>query len=153
MKRAWQVGSISFMLMSILVVVHSFKYSYGDDLGPGPGFFPFWLGLITGLLSLGLLLQTCLSKDLFSDAAALIPDRASIVRISIIVIGLLGVLALLNTLGFRISMMMFLIVLPLALGVKNKLIVLILAIAGSFGVFHIFYYWLKLPLPIGIFGI
>jgi putative tricarboxylic transport membrane protein len=26
-------------------------------------------------------------------------------------------------------------------------------LAASFGVFHVFYYWLKVPLPIGTFGI
>jgi putative tricarboxylic transport membrane protein len=26
-------------------------------------------------------------------------------------------------------------------------------LAGSFGVFHVFYYWLKVPLPIGALGL
>jgi hypothetical protein len=40
-----------------------------------------------------------------------------------------------------------------ALGIRNWIVIPIVALAGSFGVFHVFYYWLKLPLPIGIFGI
>jgi putative tricarboxylic transport membrane protein len=27
------------------------------------------------------------------------------------------------------------------------------ALALSFGVFHVFYYWLKVPLPVGAFGL
>jgi hypothetical protein len=37
--------------------------------------------------------------------------------------------------------------------VRNWWVTAVFAVAGSFGVFHAFYYWLKVPLPIGIFGI
>jgi hypothetical protein len=63
------------------------------------------------------------------------------------------VVVFLNPLGFRVSLLLFLFFLPIFLGVRNWLVIPILAVAGSFGVFHVFYYWLKLPLPIGIFGI
>jgi putative tricarboxylic transport membrane protein len=63
------------------------------------------------------------------------------------------VLVLLNPIGFRISLLLFLLFLPFALGVRNWLIIIIVAVAGSFGIFHAFYYWLKVPLPIGFFGI
>ena len=33
-------------------------YALKDALGPGPGFFPFWLGLIGAVLSLVLLVQS-----------------------------------------------------------------------------------------------
>jgi hypothetical protein len=41
----------------------------------------------------------------------------------------------------------------LVLGARSPVAVLLTALAGSFGVFHVFYYWLKVPLPIGVFGI
>ena len=153
MKRAWQVASLFFLVLSIFVLVHSFQYPYSDKLGPGPGFFSVWLAIVTGGLSIALLFQSSLSKDLFEDAPDLFPDRPAIWRIAIILVALVGVLALLNPLGFRICILVFLLVLPLALGARNWLAVLLLAIGGSFGIFHIFYYWLKLPLPIGVFGI
>jgi hypothetical protein len=37
--------------------------------------------------------------------------------------------------------------------VGNWWVTLIFAVAGSFGIFHVFYYWLKVPLPMGMFGI
>ena len=30
---------------------------------------------------------------------------------------------------------------------------ILFALAGSFGVFHVFYHWLKVPLPMGVLGI
>ena len=153
MKRAWQAASLFFLVLSIFVLIHSFEYSYSDRLGPGPGFFSVWLGIVTGSLSLALLLQSSLSKNLFTDSTDLIPDRSGVLRILLILIALIGVIAFLNILGYRICMLLFLALLPPALGARNWLIILLLALAGSFGIFHIFYYWLKLPLPIGVFGI
>lgn len=58
-----------------------------------------------------------------------------------------------SPLGFRITALLFIAGLLLALGAKQWIAVSATAIAGSFGVFHVFYYWLKVPLPIGLLGI
>ena len=50
-------------------------------------------------------------------------------------------------------MLPFIAVLLVLLGARSLLAILLTAIAGSFGVFHVFYYWLKVPLPVGTFGI
>ena len=41
----------------------------------------------------------------------------------------------------------------LILGARSPIAILLTALAGSFGVFHVFYHWLKVPLPIGEFGL
>ena len=41
----------------------------------------------------------------------------------------------------------------LILGARSALAIALTALAGSFGVFHVFYRWLKVPLPIGEFGL
>lgn len=153
MKRAWQITSLAFMALAIFTLIFSFEYPYLDRLGPGPGFFPFWLSLITGALALALFFHTTLAKRAAHGSGSLLPDRLGALRIMIILVGLVGSLAIFETLGFRITLLLFLFFLPLALGVRNWWLTLIIAVAGSFGVFHVFYYWLKLPLPIGVFGI
>ena len=153
MKRPWQIASLIFVFLSLFGLIHSLSYSYRDRLGPGPGFFPFWMSLITGTLSLALFLQTTFAKEEKEEKRSFFPNREGGFRIAIILAALAMVAVFLNPLGFRISLLVFLFFLPLFLGVRNWLAIPILAIAGSFGVFHVFYYWLKLPLPIGIFGI
>jgi putative tricarboxylic transport membrane protein len=153
MKRAWQITCIAFVALSVFTIVLSFDYPYKDKLGPGPGFFPFWLSLITGVLSLALFFQTTWGKSVADAAATLLPERQGAMRILIILVALAGCLFLLDPLGFRISTFLFLVLLPLGLGEKNWWAILIFAVAGSFGVFHAFYYWLKVPLPVGMFGI
>ena len=153
MKRAWQIGCIAFLAFAIFWLVVSFEYPYKDRLGPGPGFFPFWLSLITGGLALALLVQTSLARSSAEGSAALLPERPGAVRILAVLGALVGSLALLDPLGFRISLFLFLFFLPFALGERTWWITLIFAAAGSFGVFHVFYYWLKVPLPVGVLGI
>lgn len=153
MKRAWQIMCIAFLALSIFTLVLSLEYPYKDRLGPGPAFFPVWMSLITGALSLALFFQTTWGKSVVAVTATLIPERQGVWRIMIILVALLGCLALLDPLGFRISLFLFLIFLPLGLGGVNWWVTLIFAAVGSFGVFHVFYYWLKVPLPMGMFGI
>jgi len=144
---------IAFLALSILTLVLSLEYPYKDRLGPGPAFFPVWMSIITGALSLALFFQTTWGKSVVDLTATLLPERQGVWRIIIILVALLGSLALLDPLGFRISLFLFLIFLPLGLGGVNWWVALIFAVAGSFGVFHVFYYWLKVPLPMGMFGI
>jgi len=153
MKRAWQVACIAFLGFAIFWLIVSFEYPYKDRLGPGPGFFPFWLSIITGGLALALLFQTSLAESSVDGTAALLPERQGVLRILVILVALVGSLALLDPLGFRISLFLFLLFLPLALGERTWWAALIFAVAGSFGVFHVFYYWLKVPLPVGVLGI
>ena len=153
MKRAWQITCIAFVALSVFTLALSFEYPYKDKLGPGPAFFPVWMSIITGVLSLVLFFQTTWGKSVADAAGTLLPERQGVWRILIILVALAGSTALLDPLGFRISLFLFLLFLPLGLGVRNWWVTLIFAVAGSFGIFHVFYYWLKVPLPTGIFGI
>jgi len=134
-------------------MVESFQYPYHDRLGPGPGFFPFWLSLITGVLSLALLIQTTRSMSATEGAAILPSDRPAMVRVAVNLIALVIGMAIFEPLGFRLTLLLFLLFLPYGLGVRKWWAIVIFAVAGSFGVFHVFYYWLKVPLPIGLLGI
>jgi putative tricarboxylic transport membrane protein len=149
MKRAWQIMCLGF----VITLFASFAYPYKDRLGPGPGFFPLWLSLITGGLSLALFAQvTWGRKAPFSPGSPLPEERAGTIRIFIILGALAASVVFLDFLGFRITLLLFLIFLPLALGIRSWLLIFIFSLLGSFGVFHLFYYWLKVPLPMGVLG-
>ncbi len=153
MKKAWQITCLSFIGMGLFTMIHSFAYPYHDKLGPGPGFFPFWMALITMGLSSVLFVQTTWGSVVEKPNATLVPDRAGSMRILAVLGALVVCLFLLDPLGFRLSLLLFLLFLPFALGWRKWWMIAIFAVIGSFGVFHVFYYWLKTPLPIGVFGI
>lgn len=150
-KRAWQAMSGTFFLFAVFVFLNSFEYPFFDRLGPGPGFFPAWLSGVAAALALVLLAQVSLGKANLPGDEGLIPSSQAAVRILLVLGSLSAVLLMLNPLGFRLSMLVFLCLLPLTLGIRNYLATGLLALAGSFGVFHLFYFVLKLPLPLGAF--
>jgi len=129
----------------------SFQLSLRDALGPGPGFFPFWLGILGAVLAVVLLAQLRLDRvDLGNEA--LVCDRAGVRNAVLLVVGLIVATALLEVLGFRLSMLLLIPCLLAILGVRNRVAIAIFAVAGSFGVYHVFFDLLKVPLPAGIFG-
>ena len=144
---------LAFAAVSLAILVLALEYPYHDKLGPGPGFFPFWMAVITGGLSIALFCQITFMKSAPYGNNTLLPNREGGKRIFAILIALAICLALLDFLGFRLSLLLFLLFLPPALGVRNWWVTAVFAVVGSFGIFHAFYYWLKVPLPIGIFGI
>jgi putative tricarboxylic transport membrane protein len=57
MRRASLAASIVFLVFSLIVMVASWSMEYYSSIGPGPGFFPFWLSLALGLLSIAWIVQ------------------------------------------------------------------------------------------------
>ena len=86
-------------------------------------------------------------------AVSILPDRRVALQAGGVLIALTAAAALFEPLGFRLTMLPFIVGLLLILGARSPIAIALTALAGSFGVFHVFYYWLKVPLPIGAFGI
>ena len=153
MRRGWQVACICLLGIFIPALITSLGYSLTDALGPGPGFFPFWLSLI-GIALTGAMLVQLARGSIFADGAVdILPDRQAAFQGGAVLVALIVAAALLEPLGFRLTMLPFIAGLLLVLGARSPLAIALTAGAGSFGVFHVFYYWLKVPLPIGALGI
>ena len=158
MRRGWLVAAGTFLVLFAGTIYLSSKLPLLDALGPGPGFFPLILALLGVVLSLALLVQLVRQPDAAGvpdpDAGDdLVPDRSAMFRIVGIIVLLLAAFTALDPLGYRLTALVFITLLLLVLGVRNYIAIALVALALSFGVFHSFYYWLKVPLPIGAFGL
>jgi len=152
LKRGWIVASLILLALFSATVWLSLSLPLLDELGPGPGFFPLWLAGLGAVLSIVLVAQT-VRAPANAPSDSLMPDRDALFRIAgIIVMLVLGALAL-DWLGWRITALIVTGVLLPALGARSPLAIVPFVLAASFGVFHVFYHWLKVPLPIGTFGI
>jgi putative tricarboxylic transport membrane protein len=151
LKRGWQVATAALLATFALFAYESFQLSLSDTLGPGPGFFPFWLGLLGAALAVALLVHLRLNQVDLGDAA-LEFDRAGVRSVVLVIVGLTVGTALLEVIGFRLSMLLLIAYLLVILRVRSRVAIAICAGAGSFGVFHLFFDLLKVPLPVGIFG-
>ena len=153
MRRGWQVACVCLLGIFLAALVTSLGYSLTDALGPGPGFFPFWLSLIGTALTGAMLVQIARSKIFTVAAVEILPSRQAAFQAGGVLIALIAAAALFEPVGFRLTMLMFIAGLLLVLGARSPIAIALSAVAGSFGVFHVFLYWLKVPLPIGAFGI
>lgn len=152
MKRGWTVAGWVLLATFAFFAYESFQLSLRDSLGPGPGFFPFWLGVLGIVLTVFLLTQVYLDRvDL--GGVALEFDRAGVRSVVLVFVGLTVATALLEVIGFRLSMLLLIAYVLVVLGVRRWAVIAMCACAGSFGVFHVFFDLLKVSLPVGIFGI
>jgi putative tricarboxylic transport membrane protein len=197
-RRGRLVACVCLLGLFVAALVTALDYSLIDALGPGPGFFPFWLSLIGSALTLAIMVETVRSREIGiegeprtdyapqqppgvlgrpfkpgddkprgrEDSLAVIrekpgddepshilPDRRAALQAASVLVALGAAALLMEPLGFRLTMLAFIAGLLAALGARSPAAILITALAGSFGVFHVFYYWLKVPLPIGLIGV
>lgn len=153
MKRGWQVAGACLFLLFAFALWKASALPLEDSLGPGPGFFPFWLSLLGMGLAALLVLELSRSREAVPAGTVETPDRGAVGRILAVLAGIAAAAALLEPLGFRIVALAFCALLLPVVGARSPLVIIAFALLGSFGVFHVFYHWLKVPLPIGILGV
>ena len=152
MKRPYQVTGVALILLAAFMAQQSLELRFYTRLGPGPGFFPLWVSLILGLLG-AIILFRAGSRESNRLPEGFFPSGAGYLRVGAIVLALAGSALLMGPLGFRLTMLAFLLFLLFTLGRQNLVVTISLALLGSFGTYHAFVYWLKVFLPVGMFGV
>jgi len=152
--REFTAGFTASLCVFFLVMAFvSYGYALQDSLGPGPGFFPFWLGLLGAAISATLVVQSWRGLLVLEGEESKWPDRTGAIRTIVLLAGIAIAAAILEPLGFRITAFAFTVTMLLALGVRRLVIIVVFGLVSGFGLFHVFYYWLKVPLPIGAMGL
>ncbi len=146
MQRMQQGAAVCFVIFSALVVWGSLSLEYYTKLGPGAGFFPLWLGVAMGTLSLVWLVQVS-RRTGRSSKTAFLPDRSGIMRILAIIASLVVAALVMNLLGFQMAMFLLLVFFLLVLGRQSVWLTVIIALAGSVGVYRVFVGYLDVQLP------
>jgi len=149
--RAHQTASLFIVAFASWVAFEAIKMTYWTSIGPGPGFFPFWLAMLMGGLSAIWFVQLWL-RPLPGRAIDMVPSRTGCVRIAALVISAALFGLVLEKIGFSVSMFVFLLFLLVALGRQSVFITLTISLLGSFGVHYLFSHFLKVPLPASAIG-
>jgi putative tricarboxylic transport membrane protein len=159
LRRGWLVTAGAFLALFAGTIYLSLKLPLLDSLGPGPGFFPLILALLGAVLAVALIVEIERAPRAPADASDAVsgepfmPDGGAVFRMAGIVVLLLAAFWVLDPLGYRVTALLFITLVLLILGIRNYAAIALVALVLSFGVFHSFYYWLKVPLPIGGFGL
>ena len=151
MKRPYQIASVVLMCMAAFLLRESLKLRYYSPLGPGPGFFTLWLSILLAILAAAMFGEATFGKP-EAMPVDFYADRRGYLRIGAILAAIVGVIVLMEPLGFRLVMVGFYIFLLTVLKRQHPLVTVIIALVGSFGVYHMFVRWMSVPLPTGVFG-
>jgi putative tricarboxylic transport membrane protein len=151
MEHRDRISSLIFLVFSILICVGSYRLPVGIGSwhDPGPGFFPFWAGVIMGILSF-----VAYMRALRTQGEDIGPwySQGRWKKVLLILVIILGYALVLETLGFVVSTFLLLFTLFKVAEDQGWW----LAVGGSVIVavasFVIFDRWLKLQLPKGFWG-
>jgi putative tricarboxylic transport membrane protein len=154
MRQGRLIATGAMLVFCLFAIWQSLLLSLTDRLGPGPGFFPFWLAVIGSLLAVALLIMTFREAvDPADSETRILPYGPGATR-WLAIVGLLAAVTLvMEFTGFRLAMLVFNAALVIALGERRWWIVAVFAVLGSFGVYYVFTTWLDVILPTGRFGL
>jgi len=140
------VSGLFWLAVAIFAAAQGLSLKLGSLNRPGAGFFPFWGGVVLGLLSIVLVVS---SRG--RDAAGGSRFRPESSKPLVVVGALLGYLLLLETLGFVAVTFAFLLFL-FRLERRGWAFSIVSAAAGAFVSYVLFQLWLKTQLPTGPLG-
>jgi putative tricarboxylic transport membrane protein len=153
MNKGNRVFSIICLGISLWLILESSNYNYMVKYTPGPGFFPFWLGVVLSLFSIALLIETFRKKGGKNlNEPSRLPGRQALYRVGEITLLTAGFALLMTSLGFVLSA--FLFVSGLLFFMERVPVVrsLITGLIMSACVYLIFEYWMEIGLPAGFWG-
>ena len=154
MRQGRLIATGVMLVFCVFAIWQSLLLSLTDRLGPGPGFFPFWLALIGAVLAVALLFTTFREAAEPADAdVRILPHGPGATRWLAIVLLLAALTLVMEYVGFRLAMLVFNAVLVIALGDRRWWVIALFSVLGSFGVYYVFTTWMDVLLPVGQFGL
>ena len=150
MRRADRIAGAALLALAVAFSAGALKhYSYWGPSGPGPGFLPFWLGLVMAVLATMLLVGAMRSRE---PGEPWLPRGEGLKRLALVLGATIALVALLNVVGMVVGTVLFMILLVRLL--DRTAWPLTLAVAfGTAGInFLVFSFWLKVPMPVGVLG-
>jgi putative tricarboxylic transport membrane protein len=144
MARRDAIVAAVALTLSVTTVYESSKLPFGTIHSPGPGFFPWWTGVLIVLLALVLLIQ---ALTLRSGAAGERPGR--IAKVAALLIVLSAYTFLLDSLGYPLCTFLLVLFMLRAIDPQRWTVALGMAVITAVGSYVVFAVWLSVPLPRG----
>ena len=146
MRETAQASSIAvaFLFLSAWICLESLQVPLGSFRMPGAGFFPLFLGLTLGALSLGLLAQVLVTRA--RGPTRVWPEQPEVLYL---VASIIGAVWLFERAGFFAAMALFLGVALRVLGTTKWATVVVAALVGSAAAYVVFGRALQIALPSG----
>ncbi|MGZ8259727.1 MAG: tripartite tricarboxylate transporter TctB family protein [Caldimonas sp.] len=150
MRSADRIAGAALLALAVAFSLGALKhYAYWGENGPGPGFLPFWLGLVMALLAAMLFVGALRSRD---PGAAWLPRGESLGRLALVIGATIAFVALLGVVGMTVGTVLFIFVLVRFLDRQPWTVSIAVALAVAALNYVVFTRWLRVPMPVGLFG-
>jgi putative tricarboxylic transport membrane protein len=151
MHRADRFIGILFLIFGSYLVFRSREFPYWQDFGPGPGYFPFWLGMIMIALSAFLLVLAFFFTKEKKEKTG--PWQWGGLYPMAVLLAMFVCFFLMRYLGFVLPVLLFILVLMEFLERGKRMLHAGIMIVTGFILYYVFAYWMGIPFPTGFFGI
>ena len=143
-----QLGTaLGTLLFGAAIVFGAIEYDIGwDERGPEPGYFPFWMGLLVIVGSVGTLVETLLKRR---DNTGTALTWAQAGRVVSFVWPILGFLLVTSFLGLYVAMIAYLFTVMVLHGGYRIPASLAVSVGSALVFYVLFDKWLKVPLMKG----
>ena len=143
-------GKVDAVVAAVLLVIglvvvwqaYLLGASWTSD-GPGSGYFPFYIGIIITVSSLGIMYQALISKDRDTDAFV---DTVQLKRVTQVFVPALVYVLGVNFLGLYVASAIYVALFMIFLGNYSVLKSVVLGVVINAVFFAMFEVWFKVPL-------
>lgn len=153
MRKADRIFGAIGLGLSLWAYLESTKFHYMAKFTPGPGFFPFWVGVTLAILSCYLIYDSFRREPSKQDEKKILPEKHALARVGIIMLLLFGVRFTMNLLGFPLTLAVFTAVILSILEKYSLLKSVGYGIVYAAVTWLIFEYILTMGFPKGFLGI
>ncbi len=153
MKKGDIIYSVIGMGLSLWLILESQKFEYASKFGTGPGFFPFWLGIVLAAFSLFRFIISFKEQYNAEEMKPRLPGLRSLGRLGLIMLIMTGFALIMSSLGFIVTVFLFVFSILFVLEGDRLLKSIFYGVMFSAVVFLIFRFWLEVDLPTGLLGI
>lgn len=151
--KRYQIGSALFLLcFGILICWEAHKLDMGRVVKPGPGLFPFWLGLALVIVSLALVFQFGWKKTDPSVSPQGLWKGLRWDKILYSLVALMFYALFLESLGYILATILLMIFFFQAIEPQRRMVVVFGSVIISFITYALFKLWLQVQLPVGLWG-
>jgi putative tricarboxylic transport membrane protein len=152
MKRFDRINSIVFLVLGAIVIWQSAIIPMGDINKPGPGFLPFWVGILMAIFSISLWFLAG-SREPISAHAKFLSGERRWISVILTTCLLFAFAYWIETLGFIISTFLLLLFLFRVIGHQKWWAVFTGTVLVTLAAHILFKVIMKVQLPVGLFRI
>lgn len=141
------IGSAVVFLLGIFTTISAWRLPYMEEYSPGPGFLPFWLGIIMALCAIFVIVADLHSKD--RSGKFFVPETITCLKVLILIV---AVFLILPIFGFSAGLALITAAGMRLMGKHSWISCAVTVIVTAICIHYLFGNWLNIPLPQGMIG-